>query len=95
MEAGQIPSGAHGEEALKMEQNDEVQNQEAPERLTGRRRGWANVQNIDQEPRSLVLGVAACVHTQADDIGQLLPFYCHHHHHQIVTGTSYELGHQA
>lgn len=46
MEAGQIPSGTHGEEVLEMEQNDEVQNQEAPERLMGRRRqSWVNVQN--------------------------------------------------
>lgn len=44
VEAGQIPSGAHGEEVLEMEQNNEVQSQEAPERLTGRRRqGWGNV----------------------------------------------------
>ena len=75
MEAGQIPSGAHGEEVLEMEQNNEVQSQEAPKRLIGRRgQRWVTVQNTDQEPWSLVLGMAACVHTQADSIGQLLPY---------------------
>lgn len=43
-EAGQTPSGTHGEEVLEMEQNNEVQRQEAPERVTGRRwQGWVNV----------------------------------------------------
>lgn len=44
MGAGQKPSGVNGEEVLEMEQNNEVQSQEAPERLTGRRKqGCINV----------------------------------------------------